>query len=112
MPTSDATAKDANRRRGAFGGVVLGIAATIDVAVALTGLAAWTSGTIDPKRIDASRIVFSLYGAFGAIALLALIFRWRRWSGFAAAVLAAFAVTWAGLLVVFLVLVTVFGLAV
>jgi hypothetical protein len=104
--------KDARRRRSAFGWVALGIAAAIDVAVALIGLAAWTSGTIDPKRIDGSRLVFSLYGAFGAIALLALLFRWRRWSEFAETVLAAFAVTWAGFLVVFVVLAAVFGWAV
>ena len=114
MSTPDALTDDASARRGVLGWLVLGFAAAIDVAVALIGLVAWTSGRIDPSRIDASRIVFALYGVFGvfgAIALLALLFRWRKWSRFTEVVLASFAVTWALFLVGFIVVMAAFGLA-
>jgi hypothetical protein len=105
MPTSDAAAKDANRRRGAIGWVVLGIAAVIDVGVVVAGSVGWAAGAFTLKIEPA---LIAIYGTGGAISVLALIYRWRKWSKAMECLLATLAVIWAGL-VGLAVLMLVFG---
>ena len=87
-------------------------AAVLNVLVCAVALYFWTTSTPDPRRLDATRIVFTLYTIVAAASVLGIVGRCRRWPSLVVAPCRALSLAWAGFMTLFIVVMICFKVTV